>query len=470
MATAYRHSLPTVVPTRETKCPRRHARLGRTALVAGVLASTCLSTSAVGAATIGRSLKVGASARAAGSNRTPGTVWIWADGDIFSAGVAPAKAPGLSDVLAVAESTDGVGLVGSNGDTSYAVKADGTVWAWGNGTGSELGNGTTKCIASTPVQVHDLSGVVAIAGAGDGAYAVEGNGTVWPGAPPPRAALGNGEAAVAAAVPVRVHGLSGAVAVVGGGWAGYALLRDGSVRAWVCDVDGELGDGARASLSPVPVRVRGLSNVVSIAASESDGYAVLKDGSVWAWGANDRGQLGEGTEGTGTDVPVQVHGLSDAVAVAGYPVSDSIIALRKDGSVWHWGAVANYESIASNDIPERVPGLSGVVAVTAGYYTEFAALRNGTVLGWGDDEDGEMGNNTKYRGSFAPSPVQIQGLRGVIAVERRHRGRARDRRALRLHAKRSWPSRSVLPPLRLTLIGLIHRPLAGVRSPRLQTN
>jgi alpha-tubulin suppressor-like RCC1 family protein len=266
------------------------------------------------------------------------------------------------------------------------------------------------------VEVHDLSGVVAIAGAGDGAYAVEGNGTVWAWGTTSTGALGNGEAAVAAAVRVRVHGLSGAAAVAGGGWGGYALLRDGSVRAWGGDVDGELGDGARASLSPVPVRVHGLSDVVSIAASESDGYAVLKDGSVWAWGANDRGQLGEGTEGAGTDVPVQVHGLSDVVAVAAYPGSDSIIALRKDGSVWHWGAVANYESIASNDIPERVPGLSGVVAVTAGYYTEFAVLHNGTVWGWGDDEDGEMGNNPKYRASFAPNPVQIQGLRGVIAV------------------------------------------------------
>jgi len=152
---------------------------------------------------------------------------------------------------------------------------------------------------------------------------------------------------------------------------------------------------------------------VAVAGSASAGYAVLKNGTVWAWGADQDGQLGNGTRSSGSDVPVQVRGLSDVVAVAANSWDDSVSALRKDATVWHWGAVANYLSTASNDVPAVVHGLSHVVAITDGYYTEFALLSNGTVRGWGDDEDGEMGSGPD---SYAALPVQVPGLDRAVAI------------------------------------------------------
>ena len=345
-------------------------------------------------------------------NTTPGALWAWGDADLFGAGgTALARAPGLSDVISVA-----VGQGGGVADTGYALREDGTVWAWGAGTGGELGNGAIAMYPSeTPVRVRGLSDVVEVAGTFGGGYALEKDGSVWAWGMSSAGELGNGTDAGINDIPVRVHDLSGAVAIAGGGanaGDGYAVLRDGTVWAWGAGSDGQLGNGALA-LSDVPVKVHGLTNAVSVAASASDGYAVLKNGTVWAWGANNRGQLGDGTQGLSSDVPVQGHGLSDVAAVAAGIDSDSLIALCKDGTVWHWGAVANYLSSANNDIPVEVHGLSHVVAITGGYYTEFAILGNGTVWGWGDDEDGELGNGVH---TYATAPLMVRGLQGVVAM------------------------------------------------------
>ncbi|MGO9407358.1 MAG: RCC1 domain-containing protein [Acidimicrobiales bacterium] len=345
-------------------------------------------------------------------NTTPGAVWGWGDADLFGAGgMALARAPGLSDVISLA-----VGQGDGVADTGYALREDGTVWAWGAGAGGELGNGTLAMYPSAiPVRVRGLSDVVEVAGTYAGGYALEKDGSVWAWGMSSAGELGNGTDAGISDIPVRVHDLSNADAIAGGGsdaGDGYAALRDGTVWAWGAGSDGQLGNGA-LGLSDVPVKVHGLADAVSVAASAEDGYAVLKNGTVWAWGANNRGQLGDGTQGLSSDVPVQVHGLSDVAAVAAGVDSDSLIALRKDGTVWHWGAVANFRSSANNDIPVEVHGLSHVVAITGGYYTEFAILGNGTVWGWGDEEDGELGNGVH---TYATAPLMVRGLRGVVAM------------------------------------------------------
>ena len=344
-------------------------------------------------------------------NTTPGAVWAWGDYDLFGAGTALVRAPGLSDVISVAVGQGYGGL-----DTGYALREDGTVWAWGTGSDGELGNGAIATYPSlTPVRVRGLSDVAQVAGTFGGGYALEKDGSVWAWGMSTAGELGNGTDTGINDIPVRVHDLSGAVAIAGGGSEagdGYAVLRDGTVWAWGAGSDGQLGNGALA-LSDVPVKVHGLANAVSVAASAQDGYAVLKNGTVWAWGANNRGQLGDGTQGLSSDVPVQVHGLSDVAAVAAGVDSDSLIALRKDSTVWHWGAVANFRSSANNDIPVEVHGLSHVVAITGGYYTEFAILGNGTVWGWGDEEDGELGNGVH---TYATVPLMVRGLHGVVAM------------------------------------------------------
>jgi alpha-tubulin suppressor-like RCC1 family protein len=372
-------------------------------------------------AVVALNLPAAASAGGAGphavgqANTVPGAVWAWGDGNGNGGGgsIVPLSARGLSDVVALAVVCPSPG--GGVLNTGYALSKDGTVWAWGTGSDGELGNGTAST-SSAPVQVHDLSGAVAVAAGSDTAYALRKDGTVWAWGASLASELGdgsNGPAQGYSDVPVQVQGLSGAVAVAGGGSDGYAVLKNGTVWAWGAGGEGQLGNGALVSESDVPVQVQGLSGAVAVAGGVSDGYAVLKNGTVWAWGADQDGQLGNGAQGPGSDVPVRVRGLSDVVAVAGDSWDGSVLALRKDGTVWHWGAVANLGSTASNDVPAVVHGLSHVVAITGGYFTEFALLSDGTVRGWGDDEDGEMGNGLN---GYVAVPVQVSGLHGAVAI------------------------------------------------------
>ena len=105
-------------------------------------------------------------------------------------------------------------------------------------------------------------------------------------------------------VPVRVHGLTGVIAIAGGEYTGYALRVNGTVYAWGDNYRGQLGNGTTAPYSRVPVRVGSLTHITAIAGGAYAGYALRSDGTVYAWGANNWGQLGHGTT-TDSHVPVR---------------------------------------------------------------------------------------------------------------------------------------------------------------------
>jgi len=150
------------------------------------------------------------------------------------------------------------------------------------------------------------------------------------------------------------------VSIAAGGDSGYALRRDGTVWAWGDDEFGELGDGVRTLDQGRPVRVKGLDRVVAIAAGSCSAYALLKNGTVWAWGRGDYGQLGNGSS-SDRSLPVQVKGLADIVQVVGG--GDMAFALERDGSLWSWGANTLGQlgdgSVAGRNVPVRVLGLPG---------------------------------------------------------------------------------------------------------------
>jgi len=130
------------------------------------------------------------------------------------------------------------------------------------------------------------------------------------------APAGRPDTCLGSSVPQRVPDLTEVVAIAAGGDSVYALRRDGSVWAWGDDEFGELGDGVRRLDEGAPVKVRGLSHVVAIAAGSCSGYALLGDRTVWAWGRGDSGQLGDGST-SDRSIPVQVNGLAGVVQVVG---------------------------------------------------------------------------------------------------------------------------------------------------------
>jgi alpha-tubulin suppressor-like RCC1 family protein len=197
--------------------------------------------------------------------RSDGTVWAWGAGDLGQLGNG-----GTSDSLTPVQVSGLAGVIGISATSyaAYAVLGNGQVVAWGGNDTGQLGNGSSDAYSSRPVLVSDLSQVTAISGNSYDAYALRSDGTVWAWGDGGYGQLGNGQTS-GSETPVQVSGISTAVAVSAGEDDGYAVLRDGTVAAWGRDASGQLGNDASLTNSPVPVAVAGLSGATAVAGGSS---------------------------------------------------------------------------------------------------------------------------------------------------------------------------------------------------------
>jgi alpha-tubulin suppressor-like RCC1 family protein/type II secretory pathway pseudopilin PulG len=224
-----------------------------------------------------------------------GTIWCWDGGN----SAPPAQLNGLSGIVEMQ-------AAGSN--DGCAIKNNGTVWCWGNNSKGQLGNGTTTPSA-TPVQVSGLTGAVQAARASYGATscALKANGTVWCwGGQLYGAALGNGQPGDAL-TPVKVSGLARVVQIMGGIHSFFCALKDdGTVWCWGYNGAGQLGTGN--TITQATPAQTAITDVKALAANGSAVHACARktDSTIWCWGENNKGQLGNGTT-NGTSTPVQVQ-------------------------------------------------------------------------------------------------------------------------------------------------------------------
>jgi alpha-tubulin suppressor-like RCC1 family protein len=206
--------------------------------------------------------------------------------------------------------------------------------------------------------------------------------------------------------------------IIGAGVSHNVVIRrDGTVWAWGANDNGELGNGNWTDTNAL-VQVTGLSNIVAVAAPPDGSFNLALDssGKVWSWGAGGSGQLGRG-DGLyeDTNTAALVPGVSNIVAIAGGELHS--LALKSDGTVWAWGDDSIYQlgdgTNISRDHPAPVPGLSNVLAIASGADHSFAIRADDTVWGWGYNEDGELGlGNTTDQ----PHPVLVSGLTNAVAL------------------------------------------------------
>jgi alpha-tubulin suppressor-like RCC1 family protein len=215
--------------------------------------------------------------------------------------------------------------------------------------------------------------------------------------------------------PVKVKGLTSAVSVTTGGRHACALLRGGGADCWGANGNGQLGDGT-TSESHVPVAVQGLpARLAQIAAGGTHTCGLLIDGTVWCWGSGGDGELGNGST-SDSSTPVMVTGLPSVVqiAVGGNLLGgDSTCALTSAGTVFCWGDNNNGElgngTTTNSDVPVGVTGLSSsAVAVTQTAGVACVALVTGQVDCWGDNSVGQLGDGVS--GGMTTSPVMVSGL------------------------------------------------------------
>ena len=247
--------------------------------------------------------------------KTDGTVWTWGYNGLGELGSGdttdrstPVSVPGLTGVTAVA----------AGEYHSLALTSGGTVWAWGYNGSGQLGD-RTQDEKNSPVQVVQLTNVVAISAGLKFSVALKSDGTVWAWGDNSNGQLGDGTTTMRL-TPVQVTGLSGVAQIAAGSYHVLARTNAGLVWAWGFGGFGELGTGDTAPQSNIAVKVAVLTSVTAIGAGTYHSLAVLSDGSVWAWGYNGSGQLGDGTT-TNENMPVKIGatttGFAGFAAVAG---------------------------------------------------------------------------------------------------------------------------------------------------------
>jgi alpha-tubulin suppressor-like RCC1 family protein len=174
-----------------------------------------------------------------------------------------------------------------------ALKADGTVWAWGSNARGQLGDGTTTD-RDAPVQVPNLTDVVEIAAGEDFSVALKTDGTVWTWGDNFYGQLGAVTAGTYQTSPIQVAGLTDAVTIAAGQRHTLATTAQGAVWTWGNNQDGQLGDGTQTKRTTA-APVAGLTDAVEAAGGYGHSLVLTASGAVWAWGANTYGQLGDGT-------------------------------------------------------------------------------------------------------------------------------------------------------------------------------
>lgn len=344
-----------------------------------------------------------------------GRVWAWGRNTFGQLG--DGSTSDLSNVVPV-KGLENIVAVVAGCEHSLALDNGGKVWAWGRNNNGQLGIGSTDDSA-IPVQIADLDRVVSIAAGKEHSLALDGNGKVWAWGSDGYRQLGQGsDRQKDSKVPVQVVNLFGVVAIAADDCYSAALKDDGTVWDWGLVHPGNF---TSPNWRFVPGQVPGLTGACAIAVGPNHGVALKKDGTVWAWGDNGYGQLGTNDYVKETSLnrglANQVNGLTEvkAVAVGNYYG----VALKEDGSVWAWGHNkygqlgdgTNYNRLT----PVEVSGLTQVAGISAGGYHTLGVKEDGSLWAWGCNENGQLGDGTSTSRYF-PVP-SAQGAGTVSAPE-----------------------------------------------------
>jgi alpha-tubulin suppressor-like RCC1 family protein len=302
----------------------------------------------------------------------------------------------------------------SNSD-GYALTSSGTVWAWGVASYGELGTGAHPAYSTKAVKVDFPSGVRIVSLANpmpfDGALAIDSQGHVWGWG-----LNANGDLCLSGLMELRPSELPLSNVTLATGARTHSLFSSGST-VYACGSGdyGVLGTGSTTS-SSTPVPVVGLpstARVTALTSSWEGSGALLSNGAYYNWGYNAAGQLGNGTNvNSAVPVPVTLPAAVRQVFQGGSGAKNGqTVAILVNGSVWAWGnndrGQLGNGTRMSSDVPLRVDVPQGVsfVKVSSGGYASYAIDRSGRLWAWGDNRSGQLGTGSGT--TIATQPVSV---------------------------------------------------------------
>jgi hypothetical protein len=334
--------------------------------------------------------------------KADGSLWAWGINNYGQLGIGSSGQAESSPVQVGAETN--WATVAAGGGHTLAIKTDGSLWAWGHNNNGQLGIGTYDGYGhgqNAPVQVGNETNWVVVSAGGSHTVAIKADGSLWAWGYFDSNTIRNNS-------PVRVGGATNWVAVPAGGM--LVIKADGSL--WT------LGPRYLGQYPLDAKRVGAGADWTTYAAGSTHYLAVKTDGSLWAWGENNYGQLGIGSGGSGQaeSNPVRVGTASDWAAVSAN--GRCSLGIRTDGGLWAWGYNWNGQlglgsggSGNSRNAPARVGADTDWATVaTSGGYT-LAIKTDGSLWAWGMNDYGQLGVGASGDDQYAPVKVVGDGWR-----------------------------------------------------------
>lgn len=271
-------------------------------------------------------------------------------------------------------------MVAPGGSHTMAIKTDGTLWAWGFNASGQLGDGTTD-EKQEPVQVGSESDWKAVSSGGSHTLAIKIDGTLWAWGENFWGQVGNGTYGNDQLVPIKLGSATDWASVSAGVSFSMAIKIDGTLWAWGDNFYGQLGNGRVNAYNPELVGTARDWRYVSAGGNHT--IALKTDNTLWAWGLNLYGQLGDGTQ-SNRDAPVKIGTAGDWQNVdAGH---DHTIAMKANGTIWAWGnndrGQLGNGTINHSNIPTSV-GSSQWKSFSVGKSSTLGIKSDGTLWAWG---------------------------------------------------------------------------------------
>lgn len=317
-------------------------------------------------------------------------------------------------------------VLAGGGRYSLVLRDDGKAFSWGANDYGQLGNRTQNAsVKPVPVLFPSGAGAITAVAIGDQhSLALMSDGSIYSWGRNSDGQLGDGtKMSQNEPVKVRLPADAGkAVAITAGMAHSMALMEDGRVYAWGLNYSGQMGDNTGISkIYPTPVDLPDL-RATAIAAGREHSLAVMEDGRVYAWGKNNDGQLGTGT--VSDEIKPREVLLPKGTAAIGVSAGWAhSLVLMSDGSIYSFGLNANGQlgdgTGTTRLQPVRVKTTAAMgkpTVLVSGAYHNFALMSNGAVYAWGDNGAGRLGDGTTETQSLPRRVLFPSGVKTIVAI------------------------------------------------------